>query len=40
MGSLTALIAASADFGGVLFWAGALIAGIGGSLFLTGMLWR
>jgi len=38
IGSVTA--AASAHGGGVLFWAGALIAGIGVALFLSGLMER
>ena len=40
MGCLTAVIAGYADGGGLLFWAAALIAGIGVAVFLSGMLWR
>jgi hypothetical protein len=40
MGTLTAVIAGYADGAGLLFWAAALIAGIGVALFLSGMLWR
>jgi hypothetical protein len=37
LGSLTALLAGGAD---LLFWAGALVAGIGAALFFSGMLRR
>jgi hypothetical protein len=40
MGSVTAVITASAGGGGLLFWAAALIAGVGAALFVSGMLWR
>jgi hypothetical protein len=40
IGSLTAVIAGYADGGGALFWAAALVAGIGASLFFSGMLRR
>jgi len=38
IGSITA--AASAHGGGALFWAGALLAGIGVALFLSGLIER
>jgi hypothetical protein len=37
IGSLTAVIAGSADGGELLFLAAALLAGIGGALFFSGM---
>jgi hypothetical protein len=40
MGSLTALITNDAHGGGLLFWAAALVAGIGAALFFSGMLRR
>jgi hypothetical protein len=40
MGSLTAVIASNADGAGLLFWAAALVAAIGASLFFSGMLRR
>jgi hypothetical protein len=40
MGSLTAVIVGNADGGDLLFWAAALVAGIGAALFLPGMLRR
>jgi hypothetical protein len=40
MGSLTAVIAASADIGGLLFWGAVLVAGIGASLFFAGLMRR
>ena len=40
MGSITAAIARSTDGGPLLFWAAALVAGIGAALFFSGMLER
>ena len=40
MGSLTAVVLASADHAGVLFWAAVLVAGIGASLFFAGLMRR
>jgi hypothetical protein len=40
MGSITAVIASYADAGELLFWAAALVAGIGAAFFFSGMLRR
>ena len=40
MGSLTALLVASGDGSDVVFWAAVLVAGVGVSLFLSGMIRR
>jgi hypothetical protein len=40
MGALTALVLASADRGGTPFWIAVLVAGVGASLFLTGLVRR
>jgi hypothetical protein len=40
MGSLTAVVLATADKAGVLFWGAVLVAGIGASLFFAGMMRR
>jgi len=40
MGSLTALLVASGDGSGLLFWGAVLVAGVGASLFLTGLIRR
>ena len=40
MGFVTAVIAVRADGAELLFWAAALVAGIGASLFFSGMLRR
>jgi hypothetical protein len=40
MGSLTAVIVASAGKGGALFWGAVLVAGIGASLFFAGLMRR
>jgi hypothetical protein len=37
MGSVTAVIASYADGGELIFWAAALVAGIGAALFFSGM---
>jgi hypothetical protein len=40
MGALTALFVAGADGSQALFWGAVLVAGIGASLFFSGMLRR
>ncbi|MGH2978632.1 MAG: hypothetical protein ACRDLQ_03225 [Solirubrobacterales bacterium] len=40
MGSLTAVLVASAGNAGALFWGAVLVAGIGASLFFTGLMRR
>jgi len=40
MGALTAMVAASANASGVIFWAGAAAAAVGASLFFTGWISR
>jgi hypothetical protein len=40
MGGLTAVLAASADMGGALFWGAALVAGVGASIFFSGLMRR
>jgi hypothetical protein len=40
LGSLTGVLAGNADGGDLLFWASALVAGIGAALFFSGMLRR
>jgi hypothetical protein len=40
MGGLTAVLAASADIGGALFWVAVLVAGVGASIFFSGLMRR
>jgi hypothetical protein len=40
MGSLTALLVASAGNGGALFWGAVLVAAIGASIFFSGLMRR
>jgi hypothetical protein len=40
MGSLTAFLTASGDGSSVLFWGAVLVAGIGASLFFSGLIHR
>lgn len=40
MGALTALVALSANPGGVLFWSGTTVAAVGASLFFAGLISR
>jgi hypothetical protein len=40
VGGITALISASADMGGALFWGGAAVAAVGASLFFSGLISR
>jgi hypothetical protein len=40
MGTLTALIAATADAGDALFWGGAIVAAVGASMFFSGWIAR
>jgi hypothetical protein len=40
MGALTALIAATAEAGDLLFWGGAIVAAVGASLFLSNWIAR
>jgi hypothetical protein len=40
MGALTALIAATANAGDVLFWGGTIVAAVGASLFLSNWIAR
>jgi hypothetical protein len=40
LGALTALLAGDTDGQELLFWAGALVAGVGAALFFSGMLRR
>ena len=40
MGAMTAILVASADGSGALFWGGTLVAGIGAAFFLSGWIGR
>jgi hypothetical protein len=40
MGAVTAILAASADLSGAIFWIAAAAAALGASLFLAGMINR
>jgi hypothetical protein len=40
IGTLTAVITASSDAGGILFWGGTALAAIGVAIFLTGVIAR
>jgi hypothetical protein len=40
LGSLTAMLTSDADGGDVLFWAAVLVAGVGATLFFSGLLRR
>jgi hypothetical protein len=40
MGGVTALLAASAELSGLLFWGGVAVAAVGASAFLTGLISR
>ena len=40
MGALTALLVAGAGNGGALFWGAVLVAGVGASIFFSGLMRR